>query len=87
MRLKYSFETMELDDGIVAIPVGEAAKEYHGVIKLNETAAFIFNLLQNDISEEEIVTALESEYKVAREKLIVDVKKYIDLFKTKDMLI
>lgn len=87
MRLKYSFETMELDNEIIAIPVGEGAKEFHGVIKLNETAAFILDLLKDDISEEDIVLALEKEYKVARDKLIVDVKKYLYVFETKGMLI
>ena len=87
MRLKYTFETMKLDESIVAIPVGEGVNEYHGVIKLNETASFIFELLKNDITEESIVDALEQKYDAPRDVLAKDVRKYIELFMEKGFLI
>ena len=87
MRLKYTFDTMDLDNEIVAIPIGEGADQYHGVIKLNETAAHIFELLKNDVTEEEIVEALEKDYSVSREIIVADVRRYIDAFQAKGMLI
>lgn len=87
MRLKYAFETMDFDDRIVAIPVGEGAAKYHGVIKLNETAAFIFNLLQQETDEEFIVEALMKEYSVPQELAVLDVQRYLKMFQENDLLV
>lgn len=54
MQLKYMFETIELGDQIIAVPIGQPLDEYHGVLKLNETAAVIFNLLNKDTSKGKI---------------------------------
>lgn len=64
MKLKYIFECMELDDHTVAVPVGDNAHDFQGVIKLNESAVEIFDLLREreEISEEDIVNALEKKY-------------------------
>lgn len=87
MRLKYTFEKMDLDDQIIAVPVGEAAGEFRGVVKLNETAAFIFDLLTEDMTEEAIVDALEKEYDAVREVLAADVHRYVNEFREKGLLI
>lgn len=62
MRLKVTFECVELDDHIVAVPVGEGAQNFRGVIKLNETAAEIFDLLKDETTEEAIITELNKRY-------------------------
>lgn len=87
MRLKYTFETMELDDQVVAVPVGEGAEAFHGVIRLNETGAFIFELLKNDMTERDIVDAMKKEYDASAESLTADIHRYIDEFKGKEILI
>lgn len=87
MRLRYSFETMELDDRLVAVPVGDHANEFHGVVKLNEVAAFIFELLKDDTTEEAIVDALEKEFDASRSTLAADAKKCIESFSEKGLLI
>ena len=87
MRLKYQFETMELEDRIVAVPVGTDVNEFHGVVKLNETSAFIFELLKNDITEEAIVDAMEKEYDAPRSQIAEDVKKCIEEFEEKGLLV
>ena len=62
MKTKFILEVMELDDGMVAVPVGDGASQFHGVLKVNETAVSILKLLEKDTSEEEIVDALLKEY-------------------------
>lgn len=87
MHLKYTFETMELDDRSVAVPVGPGANDFHGILKLNETAVFILNLLKNEITEEEIVEAMEKEYNVSRDVLAADVHRYVSDFMEKGLLV
>lgn len=86
-KLKYIFETLELDDVLIAIPVGEGINEFHKVIKLNETAAFIFNLLQEEMTEEQIVNAILGEYDAPKEVVERDVHKYLENFKERGVLI
>lgn len=87
MHLKYTFDFMELNEWIIAIPVGDNANEFHGVIKLNETSAFIFKLLSKDITEEKIVDTLENEYDAPRTLIIEDVRKYIAEFEERGLLV
>lgn len=87
MRLKHTFEMMNLDDQTVAVPIGTAANDFHGVIKLNETAAEIFEMLKVDNTEDAIVEAMLQEYKVSRDVITKDVHKYIRYFREKGLLI
>lgn len=80
MRLKCDFEVMELNEEKIAVPIGDNASMFQGVIKLNETAAFILNLLKEETSEEAVVEALLSEYDGTRDKIEKDVNQYISKF-------
>lgn len=86
MKLKFNVETMELDDQIVAIPVGENASVYKGVIKLNETASFMLKLLENDVSEETIINALKENYDMGSRDISSDVKVFIEELNKRGML-
>jgi len=87
MKNKYTFEKMELDGEIVAVPVGENVDEFRGVVKLNETSAFIFDLLKEEISMDEIVEALEKEYDAPRSIIAADVKKCLEEFEERGLLV
>lgn len=87
MRLKYSFEKMDLDDQIIAVPIGDDSEGFTGVIRLNETAAFIFDLLETETTEEEIVTAMSRAFNAPYEKLAVDVHQYLAEFQRKGLLV
>lgn len=62
MKLKYTFEIMEMDDQVVAVPVGDNADGFRGILKLNQTAAEILNLLMNEKSIDEIKEELAKKY-------------------------
>lgn len=87
MRLKYIFETMELDDQIVAVPVGEGSDQIHGIIKMNKAAAFIFELLNKETTEEAIIDAMEKEYDVPRSVVAADVHRYVKDFMEKGLVV
>lgn len=54
MKLKYNFVTNEVADKIVAVAVGGDLEKFNGFIKMNDTGAYIFNMLKSDVTEEEI---------------------------------
>ena len=63
-------------DLIAGLP-GEDLESFGGFIKLNETGAFIFNLLREEISKEEIVTAVLGEYDVSEEQAIKSTEEFL----------
>lgn len=78
MRIKYSFEKMELDGDIIAVPVGESASDFHVVLNLNEEAMRIIELLKEDTTEQAIISQLLSEYSDPEEKIQPLVHAYIE---------
>ena len=68
MKLKYNFVTNEVADKIIAVAVGEDLDHFNGFIKMNDVGAFIFGLLKNDVTEEEIVAACMKQYPDATEE-------------------
>ena len=79
MKLKYEFETMEMDDQAVAVPVGdEAEKALHGIIKLNDSAAAIFRLLKEETTEDAIVASLKKEYNASDAQIREYVRGFVD---------
>ena len=86
MRLKFQFEKMELEGKTVAVPVGENVDEFRGVVKLNESSAFIFDLLKEETSMEAVVEAMEKEYDAPRTVIEADVKKCLEEFEERGLL-
>lgn len=62
MKLKYEFVINNVAGEIVAVSVGNNDGQFNGYIKLNETGAFIFKMLQKETTREEIINALIKEY-------------------------
>lgn len=62
MKLNYSFELVEMGDEIIAVPVGENASQLSGIVKLNDSAKEIFELLKSETTECEIVDILVAKY-------------------------
>ena len=86
MKSKYTFEKMELDGEIVAVPVGEKASELHAVLNLNEEAMRILELLQEETTEESIVAQLLKEYEGEREEIAPLVHAYIEQLRQEGLL-
>lgn len=62
MKLKYQFVINQVAGETVAVSVGDNGGRFNGYIKLNETGAFIFKTLKNDVSRDDIISALIKEY-------------------------
>ena len=62
MRLNPEFIEQKVGSSTMLIPIGKAAKEYRGIIQLNETAAFIVSCLKKNTSVEQICVRLGEEY-------------------------
>ena len=78
MKIKKGFILREVAGNNIVVAVGDAVKSFNGVINVNETGAFLWKLLENDTTEEKLVTALLEEYDVAEELAKKDVNAFIN---------
>ena len=70
----------------MAVPVGERVNDLHGMIALNETGAFIWKLLEDEKTEEELARALTEEYEVSYEEALEAVKEFRELMEKEKVL-
>ena len=62
MKIKDTFILSQVDDSLIAVPVGAAADTYHGIVRLNETGGFIWKALADGLEPRQIEAKLMSEY-------------------------
>ena len=81
MRRKQGFIVDDIAGENVAVPVGEMSKSFYGMIKLNGTALFIWEQLENDVTEEQITDAIVAAYDVDRTLAAADVARIVGVLK------
>ena len=82
MKIKDDFVLQELVDEYIVVPVGEEADKLHGVIRLNNTGAFLWNhLSQKDQTIEDLAAAIMKEYSIDAADAKEDVVKFIEIIK------
>lgn len=81
MKLKHTFEMMEIDEQKMAVPVGDGADAFHGILKLNQSAAAILELLKEETTEEEMVQKLKEDYDSSEEEIRTYVREYVEELK------
>ena len=82
MKLKEGFVTHQIQGTQMMVAAGKAAKQFHGLVRSNETAAFIVDCLKRETTEEEIVNRILAEYDVPRETAETDVHHILESLKS-----
>ncbi len=63
MRIKEGYMIKSLAGGYVVVTVGEASREFNGLIRMNKTGAFIWNEILNGAdTKEKVLSAMLSAY-------------------------
>ena len=79
MKIKDDFILRKVADSYVVVPVNQLTLDFNGIINLNETGAFLFELLQKGATNEELLEKMLAEYDVSSDVA----QKGIDAFLTK----
>ena len=88
MQINKDFTIQKVGASYVAVPVGETSKSFHGMIRLNETGAFLWKqMADKSCTEEDLVDAILGEYDVAREIAERDVHRVVELLKENGILV
>ncbi len=81
MKIKDNFVLQELADEYIVVPVGEDAERLHGIIRLNETGAFLWKMLLKDQTENDLLNALTAQYSTNYDKAKTDVNDFLTTLK------
>ncbi len=81
MKVRRGFLMRQVAGKNVVIATGDAAKNFNGIIKLNESATMLWKMLEASASEEELVAALVREYEVDETTAQNDVSMFVTKLK------
>lgn len=77
MKIKEGFILRKVGIQYVVAATGKASESFNGMMRLNESGAFAFRLLQEGISEEALVQRIVAEYDVGEETARGDAEKFL----------
>ena len=86
MKIKDGFILRKIADQYMAVPVGARTREIHGLIAMNETAAFLWERMDKDCTENELSQALLDTYEIDEDKANEVVQRFVDMLKTEGVL-
>lgn len=79
MKIRNGFVVREIAGQYVVVALGETSKIFNGIIKLNESAKLIWDMLVKGAEKEDIVEALLNEYEGVEAAVVkADVDNFIN---------
>ena len=77
MKRKADFVVQNICGEIILLPLGAQILDLNGLIRLNETGAYLWKLLEHDVSTDELATALVEKFDVDSTIAYADVQFFI----------
>ena len=77
MKIKNGFVLRRVLDEAIVIASGEVSKNFHGMVKLNDSAADIWEWIVEGCEEKELALKLSQKYDLEADKALVDVRSMI----------
>lgn len=86
MRVKEGFIVKNVADTYAVVPVGDNLVDFGAMLTLNETGAFLWKCLENDITSEQLCEALMSEYNVDKATAQHDIAEFLNILDSHEIL-
>ena len=67
----------QFGEDYIVVAVGDDAEDFNKLITLNSVGAYIYNLLNNDMTHEEIVSAVLDKYDADRKTVENDINIFL----------
>ena len=74
MRIKQGFVMRDVAGQAVVIATGDASRDFHGMVKLNQTAAVVWHGVEQGLDVKAIAERLVAEYDVETGRALADVE-------------
>lgn len=86
MKIKSNFILKKIAGSYVVVPVRTRSVDFSGIIKLSESGAFLWKILENGAEREELIDGLLDEYQVDEETASKDVDRFIRKLSEADLI-
>lgn len=78
MKIKSGYILREVANQYIVVPTGNEALNFNGIITLNKTGKFLWELLQTSQTKETLVSSLLAHYNVTQDVANADVEEFIN---------
>ena len=78
MRRNPQFILSDVAGSHILVPVGKVAADFNGVVSLNDMGVVLWNLLENDTTQEALLAAVLAEYEVTAEQAGADIADFLE---------
>ena len=79
MKIKDGFILRKIAGEDIVVPIGNNIADFNGVIRLNESAGFLWKILQEEVSKEELINSLVKEYEIDETLATNDVEGFLGI--------
>lgn len=86
MRIVPGFVVRQIAGETIAIPAGPAARELSGLLALNGSGKFLFDLLQTEQTQQSLVQALLDNYEIDSATAEADVTEFLQTLRSNGVL-
>lgn len=87
MKIKEGFITKKVAGDVIVIPAEQALVDFKAIITLNETGAYLWELLKEDITKEKLLENMLKEYDADENMLSADIDEFISVLEEKGLLV
>lgn len=77
MKIKKGFILRKVGGQNVVVAVGGASRSFNGIIRLNDSGKYLWEKLQKDISEKELLAAMLSDFDIDENTAEADISAFI----------
>lgn len=86
MKVKKGFMLREVAGSYIVVAIGEASKNFNGMIKLNKSGCYLWNCIIEDITIEELINKLLEKYEINNYIAKKDVETFIETLRNENIL-
>lgn len=78
MKLKTGFVLHSVGNEHIVVAVNERTKDFRGMVRLNNSGAYLWSKMQSEFTKETLVSALLDKYEVTQETAAQTVDTFLD---------
>jgi len=86
MKVKNGFLLRKVGEQNIVVAVGDESRDFNGIIRLNNTGRFLWEKLQNETTENNLVSAMLLEYDIDEATAKNDTAEFIESLKEANLL-
>lgn len=87
MKIKDGFMLREIAGQWLVVPLGQRVVEFNGMLTLSESGAIIWKEIEAGGSVDNIIQRILSEYDIDEETARTDVNEFLNMMKTRQLLL